>query len=328
MVTAQGQEGALQGALQLIGDELAATDGLIEGALHSHAGLTEDLGGHLVGSGGKRLRPAVTILAARACGLQGNTHLALAAVVELIHTSTLLHDDVVDHARRRRGRDAAHTIWGERASVLVGDFLYTRAFELLVTVGSLEAMAVLSRATTAMAEGAIMELRWTGDLTLTEQACLDILERKTARLFEAGTHMSALLARAEPSWVSALAAYGLHLGMAFQLVDDVLDYHADPETLGKEPGRDLLEGKMTMPMVHALQHSAKGTELRRILEGQGEGNLDTVRGFLEEAGSFEYTLQIARSEADSALQALSVLPSSPYKDGLSTMARFALERQH
>jgi octaprenyl-diphosphate synthase len=140
--------------------------------------------------------------------------------------------------------------------------------------------------------------------------------------------MSALLAQADPSWVSALAAYGLHLGMAFQLVDDVLDYHADPETLGKEPGRDLLEGKMTMPMVHALQHSARGSELRRILEGQGEESLEMVRAFLEEARSFEYTLQIARSEVDGALQALSVLPPSPFKEGLSAMARFALERQY
>lgn len=327
-MAAQDQEGALQAALQLIADELTVADRLIESALHSHAGLTKDLGGHLVGSGGKRLRPAVTILAARACGLRDNTPMELAAVVELIHTSTLLHDDVVDHAHRRRGRKAAHTIWGERASVLVGDFLYTRAFELLVAVGSLGAMAILSRATTAMAEGAILELRWTGDLSLHEKDCLDILERKTARLFEASTHMSALLAQAEPSWTSALAAYGLHLGMAFQLVDDVLDYHADPEVLGKEPGRDLLEGKMTMPMVHALQHSPQRATLHGMLGGRLAGDLEMARAFLEEAGSFDYTLQIARSEADNALQALSILPPSPFKDGLSAMARFALERQH
>jgi len=235
-------------------DDSKATDQLILNELNSDVALINQIGHYIVGSGGKRLRPMLLLLAAKALNYDGKQHLTLAAVIEFIHTATLLHDDVVDESDLRRGKDSANAVWGNAASVLVGDFLYSKAFEMMVRADNMRVMEILSKTTTAIAEGEVLQLLNCNNPTTTEASYLEVISRKTAILFSAATRLSALLVDASSETEAQMAAYGMHLGNAFQLIDDALDYKANAEELGKNLGDDLAEGKPTLPLIHAIEH--------------------------------------------------------------------------
>ncbi len=314
--------------LSLINDEMQAVDHLIRIRLQSDVVLINQLGQHIVASGGKRLRPALVILSARACGYEGDQHLLLAAVIEFIHTATLLHDDVVDASTLRRGQETANALWGNEASVLTGDFLYSRAFQLMVEADQMQVMRVLADATNAIAEGEVLQLMNCHDPDITEERYLEVIDRKTARLFEAAARLGAILAGLGESSQTAMAQYGKYLGNAFQLVDDALDYSSNSSTLGKNVGDDLAEGKPTLPLIHALR---KGTpeQVKLIREAIQKGGLEHVRDVLqaiESTGSITYTAALARQEADKAIVALAELPDSAYKVALISLAEFSVSR--
>jgi len=249
---------------RLVADDLREVDHVIRRRLSSDVVLVNQVAEYIVGGGGKRLRPLVTIVAARACGCNDGRHTVAAAIIEFIHTATLLHDDVVDGSQLRRGRDTANSVWGNEASVLVGDYVYSRAFEMMVSLGSMRIMDVMASATNKIAEGEVLQLMNTHDPETTEQRYFDVIYRKTAKLFEAGSQIAAILANAPESVEKAMLLYGKHLGTAFQLVDDVLDYRANREELGKNLGDDLAEGKPTLPLIYALAHGAP--EQRKVIE--------------------------------------------------------------
>jgi octaprenyl-diphosphate synthase len=292
--------------------------------------LINQIGHYIVGSGGKRLRPLLVLLAARACGYTGEHHIDMAAIVEFIHTATLLHDDVVDGSELRRNRETANAVWGNEASVLVGDFLYSRAFEMMVDVGQMRVMDVLAHATNRISEGEVLQLLNTHDPDTTEARYMEVIERKTATLFEAGARLGAVLAEAPRETEDALAAYGLHLGIAFQLVDDALDYGSDQETIGKDIGDDLAEGKPTLPVIRAME---VGTEdqrniLRQAIETGGRDQMDQVGATIVATEALEYTVALARSHAQSARDALAILPESDSRNSLLTTADFAVSRTY
>ncbi|WPL15200.1 Octaprenyl-diphosphate synthase [Thiorhodovibrio winogradskyi] len=311
-------------------DDLAAVDALILRRLQSDVVLINQIGHYIVGSGGKRLRPLLVLLAARACGYQGAHHIDMAAIVEFIHTATLLHDDVVDGSELRRNRETANAVWGNEASVLVGDFLYSRAFEMMVDVGQMRVMDVLAHATNRISEGEVLQLLNTHDPDTTETRYMEVIERKTATLFEAGARLGAVLAETPKKTEDALASYGLNLGIAFQLVDDALDYGSDQETIGKNIGDDLAEGKPTLPVIRAM---AVGSEqqrdiLRKAIETGGREQIDQVGAAIVATQALEYTATLAQSHAQSARDALSVLPESDYRQALLTTADFAVSRTY
>jgi octaprenyl-diphosphate synthase len=313
----------------LIADDFQATDRLIVGRLQSDVALINQIGSYIVHSGGKRLRPMIVLLTARALGYRGKAHIDLAAIVEFIHTATLLHDDVVDDSEQRRSRDTANNVWGNAASVLVGDFLYSRAFEMMVDVGSMPVMAVMALATNRIAEGEVLQLLNCNDPDTDETRYRDVIERKTATLFQAGARIAAIASDAEPSTQQAMADYGLHLGMAFQMIDDALDYGASDADIGKNLGDDLAEGKPTLPLIHAMAHSDDATRatLRRAIETGGGDSIGEVLAAIESAGSIQYTARLAAIEADKARQALAILPESPYRQALTAVADFAVARK-
>lgn len=312
-------------------DDMTAVNQHIFSQLSSEVALINQLGIYIVNSGGKRLRPLLAVLAARALGYQGQQHVTLATIIEFIHTATLLHDDVVDESMLRRGKETANAVFGNQASVLVGDFLYTRSFQLMVSLGRMRVMEILADATNIIAEGEVLQLMNVNDPDTTEQSYMQVIYCKTAKLFEAATQLAAVLADEEESVITAMQAYGMHLGTAFQLIDDVLDYQANVDELGKNIGDDLAEGKPTLPLIHALKHgnSEQQALIREaILESNGLSRLDDIMAALHETNAFEYTRKIAEQEAQMARDAIAFLQESPYKQALLTLADMAVERNH
>lgn len=313
----------------LIQNDIQATDQLILSKLASDVVLINQIGHYIINSGGKRLRPLLVLLTARACDYQGQHHLTLAAVIEFIHTSTLLHDDVVDESTTRRGNQTANAVWGNAASVLVGDFLYSRSFEMMVEPGDMRIMEILSETTNVIAEGEVLQLLNCHDADTTTERYMEVIHRKTAKLFEAATQLGAVLAKT-PQYEGNLADYGRHLGAAFQLIDDVLDYMADANTLGKNLGDDLAEGKPTLPLIFVLE---KGTDaekslVRRAIEAEGISLLAQVTAAIQRTGAIAYTQQIANEEVKKAKQALATFPPSSYKTALLALADLAIHRDH
>ncbi len=310
--------------------DLRAVDDLILRRLQSDVALINQIGHYIVNSGGKRLRPLGVLLSARTCGYMGDRHIDLAAVIEFIHTATLLHDDVVDGSDQRRHRNTANAVWGNAASVLVGDFLYSRSFEMMVDVGSMRVMDILSHATSRISEGEVLQLLNCNDADTTEARYMEVIERKTATLFQAGTRIGAVLAAAPPEIETAMADYGHHLGVAFQLVDDALDYRAKGEELGKNLGDDLAEGKPTLPVIRAL---AVGTPeqralLREAIVNGGRERIAEVVAVIDSTGGIEYTISLARRHAASAKQAVALLPESAQRASLEMMVDFAVARTY
>jgi octaprenyl-diphosphate synthase len=315
---------------QLVQADARAVDKLILERLRSDVALINELGHYIINSGGKRLRPLLVLLAARACGYQGHHHIELAAVIEFIHTATLLHDDVVDASDLRRGNQTANAIWGNEAAVLVGDFLYSRSFEMMVSVGSMQIMDILSHTTNVIAEGEVLQLLNCHDPNTTEARYRDVIRYKTAKLFEASSQLGAVLGKQPAHIERAMARYGMHLGTAFQLIDDALDYGSSGEDIGKNIGDDLAEGKPTLPLIHAMRHgnSEQIAVIRQAIENGGLEQIETVLEAIESTQAIAYTAQSAQKEADTAIEALAELPASPYKEALYGLAEFSVNRSY
>jgi octaprenyl-diphosphate synthase len=310
---------------------MTAVNQQIFSQLSSDVALINQLGIYIVNSGGKRLRPLLAILAARALGYQGEQHISVAAIVEFIHTSTLLHDDVVDESTMRRGKETANALFGNQASVLVGDFLYSRSFQMMVSLNSMRVMQVLADATNIIAEGEVLQLMNINDPDTTEQSYMQVIYCKTAKLFEAATQLAAVISNQPKVIEQAMQAYGMHLGTAFQLIDDVLDYQADAAELGKNIGDDLAEGKPTLPLLHALKLGDKRQQQlirEAITESNGMQHFSEIMVALEQTGAFDYTRNKAEQEAKAAQLALQPLPDSPYKQALLALADIAVSRNH
>lgn len=316
--------------LQLIENDMQAVNRLIQERLYSDVVLINQLSHYIIGSGGKRLRPMLALISARACGYKAEQHIDVATIVEFIHTATLLHDDVVDESDLRRGKETANNVWGNQAAVLVGDFLYSRSFEMMVSVNSMRVMEILASTTNVIAEGEVLQLLNCHDADTTEASYMEVIHSKTAKLFEAACQLGAVLAELPPEQEAAMASYGMHLGTAFQLVDDVLDYTADAEEMGKNVGDDLAEGKPTLPLIIALQRSTGDTEatLRQAIEKGGIEHIDTIMQAIQATGAIDYTLEKARKETEAAIANLQLIPDSPHRQALETLAWFAIERSH
>ncbi|PZO64356.1 MAG: octaprenyl-diphosphate synthase [Pseudoxanthomonas suwonensis] len=315
---------------QLVAPDMQAVDALIRRRLASDVVLINQVAEYIIQAGGKRLRPMLLLLAARALGHMGEDAHQLAAVIEFIHTSTLLHDDVVDESDLRRGRRTANAVWGNATSVLVGDFLYSRSFQLMVELDDMRVQRILADTTNRIAEGEVLQLLHIRNPDTDEDAYLRVIERKTAILFAAATRLGALLAGADDATQTALHAYGLQLGYAFQIADDVLDYASDAATMGKNLGDDLAEGKMTLPLIHAMQHAdaATRTRLRAIVQ-QGEASaLPEVIAAIQAHDSLDYSRQRALQHAARAEAALAVLPGNAATAGLHGLAIHAVQRSH
>jgi octaprenyl-diphosphate synthase len=315
---------------ELVTADFEAVDRVIKRRLHSQVALVDQVASYIIHAGGKRLRPLLVLLAARACGHGGERHVDAAAIIEFIHTATLLHDDVVDGSSLRRGRETANEAFGNATSVLVGDFLYSRAFQMMVTLDRMRIMQILSEATNVIAEGEVLQLMTARDPDTTEARYIDVIYRKTAKLFEAGGQIAAVLSDAPAEIEDALARYGKHIGTAFQLIDDALDYQADENSLGKHLGDDLAEGKPTLPLIYALQHGNEEQRamIRQAIEHGGLDRLDDITRAVASLGGLAYTARLAQCEADQALAALAPLPKTAFKDGLSELAKFAVARKH
>jgi octaprenyl-diphosphate synthase len=313
----------------LVAEDMVAVDRMIREQLHSEVALVNQLGHYIIGSGGKRLRPIVALLSARAHGYPGRHHINIAAIVEFIHTATLLHDDVVDGSYMRRGKQTANLVWGNAASVLVGDFLYSRAFQMMVDIHSMRVMEVLADATNTIAEGEVMQLVNCRDPDLTEARYLEVIRNKTAKLFEAAARLGAIVSGNETETGAALARYGMHLGTAFQLIDDVLDYGAAPEETGKNIGDDLAEGKPTLPLLYAMWRGtpSQTAAIRDAIEHGGRERLAEVRSAIESTGAIAYTARLAGEQARAARAELILLQPSVYRDGLETLAHYAVTRR-
>ncbi|KAF0282726.1 polyprenyl synthetase family protein [Spiribacter roseus] len=316
-----------------VADDMSAVDGIIQDRLQSDVALINQLGQYIIGGGGKRLRPMVALLMARAAGHRADDHrhALLGATLELIHTATLLHDDVVDESAVRRGRDTANQIWGNEASVLVGDFLYTRAFEMMVELDDMAVMSLFSRTTNRIAEGEVMQLMHVHDPDVTEARYQQVIDRKTAVLFEAGCQLAVEINHpADTARLQAAAAYGHHLGIAFQLADDALDYDGDAATIGKNIGDDLAEGKPTLPLIHCMANAGADDRgiVRDAIENGGREDIDAVVAAIARTGSITYTRRLAEREADQAIEALDALEQSPFRTALGRLAAFAVGRDY
>ncbi len=321
----------------LVAGELAAVDAVIRTRLGSTVPLVSQVAEHIVAGGGKRLRPLVVVLAAHAAAagrpLAGQHHIEAAGFIEFIHTATLLHDDVVDHSSMRRGRDTANALFGNEASVLVGDFVYSRAFQMMAAIGVQRVMEIMAEATNVIAEGEVLQLMNAQDPDTTEDRYLQVIHRKTAKLFEAGAEVAAVLSGATVETQRALAAYGRHLGTAFQLIDDVLDYRSDPATRGKNLGEDLSEGKMTLPLIHALRKAADADRqlIRSAIEHAGDESapdpdLARIVACIEASGGIEYTRERALRESRAAVEVLAAVPDTPHRRALAALAEVAVGR--
>ncbi|GAL26317.1 octaprenyl diphosphate synthase [Vibrio variabilis] len=313
----------------LTADDMAKVNETIQAQLNSEVSLINQLGFYIVNSGGKRIRPLLALLSAKALGYQGNAHTTAAAFIEFIHTATLLHDDVVDESDMRRGKATANAAFGNAASVLVGDYIYTRSFQMMTGLGSLRILELMSDAVNVIAEGEVQQLMNCNDPNTTEESYMQVIYSKTARLFEAATQVGAILNDAEPEVEAALQNYGKFLGTAFQLIDDVMDYTSSGEDMGKNVGDDLAEGKPTLPLIHAMQHGeAHEAEMIReaIEKGNGLDKIEDIMATMKRVGSLKYTEDIAFREADKAVEAISVLPESEYKEALVALAYMAVKR--
>ena len=314
----------------LADDDMQAVNQLIYQRLQSDVALVNQLAYYIISGGGKRVRPLLAVLAARAIDYQGDAHIRLATIIEFIHTATLLHDDVVDESALRRGRDTANQLFGNAASGFVGDFLHTRAFQMMVELGNMQVMQLLSDATNLIAEGEVMQLMNCNDPSTTEDNYLQVIYCKTAKLFEAATHCAAILANQPAHIELALRDYGKYLGTAFQLIDDVMDYSSSSQTMGKNVGDDLAEGKPTLPLIHAMRQGTPEQSKRiaqAITERDGMEHLDEILDILTQTKALEYTTSRAEQEAQKAIDALAVLPDSPYKTALQVLADLAVRRQ-
>lgn len=320
----------LQSATTLAQPELDAVNQTISQRLASNIELIQTMSAYIIGSGGKRLRPLILLLSAKAGNYQGTAHIILAAVIEFIHTATLLHDDVVDASLRRRGKATANHKWGNEASVLVGDFLYSRAFEIMVETDNTEVMRILAATTNAIAEGEVMQLLNTGSPHTTEQEYLATIHRKTAKLFESSARLGAVISHCPPAICAAFATYGLHFGTAFQLIDDIFDYTADSTVLGKNAGDDLAEGKPTLPLIHALKHGnpTEQQAVREAIENGDRERLGEIRAIVASSGALTYTADQAKHQSAAAIAALADIKESPYKQALIELAEYAIQRDH
>jgi octaprenyl-diphosphate synthase len=312
---------------ELTAQDMAGVNAAILEQLNSDVQLINQLGYYIVSGGGKRIRPMIAVLAARAVGYEGNAHVTIAALIEFIHTATLLH--VVDESDMRRGKATANAAFGNAASVLVGDFIYTRAFQMMTSLGSLKVLEVMSEAVNVIAEGEVLQLMNVNDPDITEENYMRVIYSKTARLFEAAAQCSGILAGCTPEEEKGLQDYGRYLGTAFQLIDDLLDYNADGEQLGKNVGDDLNEGKPTLPLLHAMHHGTpeQAQMIRTAIEqGNGRHLLEPVLEAMNACGSLEWTRQRAEEEADKAIAALQVLPDTPWREALIGLAHIAVQR--
>ncbi|WP_455219168.1 octaprenyl diphosphate synthase [Kaarinaea lacus] len=328
--TATRQNLSIDDIYQLIESDLDNVNQLIKKRLHSEVALINQLSNYIIYSGGKRLRPVLVLLSARALNYEGNQHINLAAIVEFIHTATLLHDDVVDASDKRRGNETANAIWGNEAAVLVGDFLYSRAFQMMVDCNSMRIMEILSDATNTIAEGEVLQLLNCHDPDTSEQRYMDVIHFKTAKLFEAAGQLGAVISGASPEQEFAMAKYGMYLGTAFQLVDDVLDYSSSSEEIGKNIGDDLAEGKPTLPLIRAMTTGSAdhANTIRKAITEGGREHIAEVMKAIEATDAIEYTAKIARDEANRALEMLSKIPDSRFRDALSSLAEFSINRTY
>ncbi|NLW04982.1 MAG: octaprenyl diphosphate synthase [Pseudomonadaceae bacterium] len=313
----------------VVADDFEAVNQLIINECRSQVPLVEKIAHHIIDSGGKRLRPLLALLTARALGYQGDKHLLLAALIEFMHTSTLLHDDVVDESSMRRGRPTANTQWSNQSCVLVGDFLYSRSFEMMVRVNSMRIMEILAKVTCVLAEGEVMQLTNVRNPKVSEKQYREVIYAKTAKLFEGATQTAAVLAEANLEQQEAMREYGAQLGLAFQLIDDLLDYEGDAATMGKNVGDDLAEGKATLPLIYAMEQGTEAEALliRQAIRKGGLDSLDEVLAIVNKTGALDYTREQARLCSEKAKACLEVLPASQYKDALLHLTDVALGRK-
>jgi len=329
LVTTQPQKtDGLEQIQALVSQDFQKVNELIQQSLRSDVALIGQLGHYIISSGGKRLRPLLVLLSAKAVGYKGQEHVDIAAIIEFIHTATLLHDDVVDASELRRGKDTANAIWGNEASVLVGDFLYSRSFQMMVKVNNLRIMQILSDATNTIAEGEVMQLLYCRDPDTTEEQYLNVIYCKTAKLFEAGCQLGAVLANSDASVEESMLEFGKHLGTAFQIIDDVLDYNGSSDSIGKNIGDDLAEGKPTLPLIYAMRKGTKEqvTIIRNAIEKGGIDQIQQVTAIIKSTNALEYASKVAKKEFENATEYLDRLPDSPYKEALNILARFSIER--
>ncbi|MCL6689283.1 octaprenyl-diphosphate synthase [Pseudomonas citronellolis] len=319
-----------QAFYRVVADDFTAVDGIIRRQLSSRVPLVEKIGDYIISAGGKRLRPLLVLLSGKALGYSGDDLRLLAATIEFLHTSTLLHDDVVDASGLRRGRATANAQWGNAPSVLVGDFLYARSFEMMVELGSMPVMRIISQATRVIAEGEVLQLTKVRDASTTEETYMEVIRGKTAMLFEASTHSAAAIAGATAEQAEALRQFGDALGIAFQLVDDLLDYRGDASTLGKNVGDDLAEGKPTLPLIATMRDGTpeQAQLVRKAIQQGGSQDLEGIRTAVEAAGALDYTAKLAREYAARAIDCLKALPDNEYRDALIELSEFAVARTH
>ena len=315
---------------QSVVDDFAEVDQLIQHSLSSRIPLVEQISSYLVEAGGKRLRPLLVLLCAKACGYDGRDHIKLAAIIEFLHTAMLLHDDVVDESDLRRGRKTVNAAWGNPASVLVGDFMHSRAFEMMVEIGNLRVMEILAQATNVIAEGEVQQLANVRNPDFSEQSYLQVIYRKTAMLFQAASHTAVVLAGANPATETALRDFGLHLGMAFQLIDDMLDYAGNAQDLGKNVGDDLAEGKVTLPLIIAMRNGdkAQANFIRETILAGGTEQLPSVIEMVRDTGGLRYTKSRASMEQEKAMKCLNMVTPSKFRNSMENLVKFAIERSN
>ena len=318
----------LEAIFALVAEDFSRVNELIPKQLSSGVHMVEKIGRYIVDAGGKRLRPLIVLLTARACAYRGDDHIRLATIIEFLHTATLLHDDVVDKSARRRGRATANALWGNAPSVLVGDFLYSRGFQLMVDLDSMDIMAIISDATNVIAEGEVMQLASIGRTDMTEDEYLEVVRRKTAMLFQASAHTGAVLCLEDLDLIDSLRRYGLHFGMAYQLLDDWLDYAGDSHVMGKDAGDDLAEGKVTLPLIYTMAngHAADAALVQRAIQARSADDFHLVADAVERSGGLDYTKTRAVEEAYLAMEEVLPLPPGPYRDALEALAMVAVSR--
>lgn len=314
----------------VVADDFAAVNHLIVDSLSSHVPLVEEISHYLVEAGGKRLRPLLVLLSANACGYREREHIKLATVIEFLHTAMLMHDDVVDESQLRRGHKTVNASWGNPASVLVGDFLHSRAFEMMVQIGNMRVMEILSHATNTIAEGEVQQLGHVHNPDITEQEYLEVITRKTATLFQCAAHSAAVLSGADKQQEAALRNYGLHLGLAFQLIDDMLDYGGDTRDLGKNVGDDLAEGKVTLPLILAMRNgdAEQSKFVRKAIEHGGVDNLHEIVDTVQATGGLQYTADLAHAEREKALACLEKITDTRYQSAMCSLINFVVDRRY
>lgn len=320
----------LESIRELVREDLGSTDQFIISQLNSNIPLIKQVIEYVLTCGGKRVRPLVLLLSARALAQKAHKHIDLAAVIELIHTATLLHDDVVDSSTLRRGHKTAHTIWGSNASVLIGDFLYSRAFQIVVDLNHQPILHIFSQATHYIAEGEILQMVNCNNPDTSEEFYFDIIRRKTAKLFEIASQLGAMLTAESDTQINAMRDYGLHLGLAYQLIDDAIDYSQSADVAGKNVGQDIAEGKTTLPLIHAMRQCNKNelTLLRKAIETGNSNKLKDILAIIESTGAIKYTADTAKHHAEHAKQALAHIPSSPYRKALEDLSDFVVNRSY